>query len=60
MDPLSTLKQIREIVKKTNDRELVKLILDLQKNVFAMESHSLKIAAELASVKCLGHRLVDR
>jgi hypothetical protein len=57
MDPLNTLKQIREIVKKTEDRELVKLILDLQKEVFAMESHSLKLAAELASLKRQLHLL---
>jgi hypothetical protein len=35
MDPLSTLKKIREIIRNTTDRELVELILDLQKDVGA-------------------------
>jgi hypothetical protein len=51
MDPISTLKMIREIIKKTEDRELVKLILDLQKEVFTVERRSLKLAAELATLK---------
>ena len=51
MDPLSTLKRIREIIRNTADRELVKLILDLQKDVFAIESHNLKLASELTTLK---------
>ncbi|MFY9532344.1 MAG: hypothetical protein WBC04_12015 [Candidatus Acidiferrales bacterium] len=51
MDPLSTLKKIREIIKNTTDRKLVKLILDLQKDAFAIESENLKLASELASLK---------
>jgi hypothetical protein len=51
MDPLSTLKQIREIIKKTNDRALVELILELQKDVFAIESHNLRLAAELGNLR---------
>jgi hypothetical protein len=51
MDPLNTLKKIREVIKNTTDRELVKLILDLQKDVFAIESQNLKLASELASLK---------
>jgi hypothetical protein len=51
MDPLSTLKKIRKIIRNTTDRELVKLILDLQNDVFEIESHDLKLASELASLK---------
>jgi len=51
MDPLSTLRKIRRIISNTADRELVKLILDLQKEVFAIESHNLELASELASLK---------
>jgi hypothetical protein len=50
-DPLDTLKQIREIIKKANDRELVRLVLDLQKEVFALESEYLKVNAELLKLK---------
>jgi hypothetical protein len=51
MDPLSTLKKIRKIIRTTNDRELVRLILDLQKEIFAIESYNLELASELASLK---------
>jgi hypothetical protein len=51
MDPLSTLKKIREIIRNTTDRDLVKIILDLQRDVFATESHNLKLVSELASLK---------
>lgn len=51
MDPISTLRKIRKIISNTADRELVKLILDLQKEVFAIESHNLELASELASLK---------
>jgi hypothetical protein len=51
MDPLSTLTKIRKIISNTADRELVKLILDLQKEIFAIESHNLELASELASLK---------
>jgi hypothetical protein len=51
MDPLNTLKKIRKIIRTTTDRELVRLILDLQKEVFAIESHNLELASELASLK---------
>ncbi|SRR6266404_7191205 len=47
MDPLSTLKKIRKIIRTTTDRELVRLIFDLQKEVFAIESHNLEFASEL-------------
>jgi hypothetical protein len=51
MDPLNTLKKIRKIIRNTADRELVRLILDLQKEIFAVESHNLELASELASLK---------
>jgi hypothetical protein len=51
MDPLSTLKKIREIIRNTTDHDLVKIILDLEKDVFATESHNLKLASELASLE---------
>jgi len=53
MDPLSTLKKIRKIITNTTDRELVRLILDLQKEVFAIESHNLELASELTNLKQL-------
>jgi hypothetical protein len=51
MDPLNTLKKIRKIIRNTTDPELVRLILDLQKEVFAIESLNLELASELASIK---------
>ena len=51
MDPLNTLKKIRKIIRNTTDRELVRLILDLQKEIFAIESHNLELASELTSLK---------
>lgn len=51
MDPLSTLKKIRKIIRNTADRELVRLILDLQKEVFAIESRNLELASELTNLK---------
>lgn len=51
MDPLSTLKKIRGIIKSTTDRELVELILDLQKDVFELEARNLTLTSELADLK---------
>jgi hypothetical protein len=51
MDPLNTLKKIRKIIKNTTDRELVRLVLDLQKEVFATESHNLELTSELTTLK---------
>jgi len=51
MDPLNTLKKIRKIISNTTDRELVRLVLDLQREVFAIESHNLELASELTSLK---------
>src|SRR5215470_18111702 len=50
-DPVDALRQIRHIIKKLNDRELVKLILDLQKEFFAMKNENLMLFAELAKLK---------
>jgi hypothetical protein len=51
MDPLSTLKQIRDIIAKCNDPKLVKPLLQLQNEFFALESQNLELAAEVASLK---------
>ena len=51
MDPLSTLKKIRGIIKNTTDRELVELVLDLQKDLFEIESHNITLTSELAGLK---------
>ena len=51
IDPLTTLQQIREIIKKSRDRKLVRLILDLQTDVFALESEHAKLKAEFAKLK---------
>jgi len=50
-DPLNTLRQIREIIKRSNDRELSELILALQRDIFSLESENLKLNFELASLK---------
>jgi hypothetical protein len=51
IEPLTTLQQIREIIRKTRDRKLVRLILDLQTDVFALESEQAKLKAEIAKLK---------
>lgn len=50
-DPLDTLRQIREMVKRSNDPELLKLILTLQRSIFALESDNLKLNTALTSLK---------
>ena len=50
-DPIETLRQIREMVKRSNDPQLLKLILTLQREIFALESENLKLNVELASLK---------
>lgn len=55
IDPLSTLKQIREVIKKCEDRDLVRLLLALQGEVFELHSANLKLDAELTNLK----RLLD-
>jgi hypothetical protein len=50
-DPINTLRQIRKMVKRSNDPELLKLILALQRDIFALESDNLKLNAELTSLK---------
>jgi hypothetical protein len=51
VDPLSALKQIRQIIRKSSDRELVRLILDLQRDFFALARDNLRLKAEIASLK---------
>jgi hypothetical protein len=50
-DPLGTLKKIREIIKKYHDRELMKMILALQTELFELHSDILNLDAELASLR---------
>jgi hypothetical protein len=50
-DPLNTLRQIREMIKRSNDQELLKLLLALQRDIFALESDNLTLNVELASLK---------
>ena len=50
-DPLNTLRQIRETIKRSNDQELLKLVPALQRDIFALESDNLKLNVELASLK---------
>lgn len=50
-DPLNTLRQIREMIKRSNDQELSRLILALQRDIFALESENLKLSVELTSLK---------
>jgi len=50
-DPVNTLRQIRELIKRSDDLELFKLILALQRDIFALESENLNLNAELASLK---------
>ena len=50
-DPLKTLRQIREMIKRSNDQELFKLILALQRDIFDLESENLKLNVELTSLK---------
>jgi hypothetical protein len=51
VDPLDTLKQIRKIIIRTNDRDLTKLIFALQKEYFALESEHLKLNAKFAKLE---------
>jgi hypothetical protein len=50
-DPLNTLRQIREIIKRSNDQKLSDLVLALQRDIFSLESDNLKLNFELASLK---------
>jgi hypothetical protein len=51
VEPIETLKQIRHILKKSNDRELIELILDLQNELFALMGELFKVNAELTKLK---------
>ena len=50
-EPIDTLRQIREMVKRSSDPELLKLILALQRDIFALESDNLKLNLELTSLR---------
>ena len=50
-DPVDTLTQIRHIITKTNDRQLIKLILDLEKEFFALKNESLMFHTDLVKLK---------
>ena len=51
LNPLNTLNQIREIIKKANDPELANLVLDLQDHVFEIESQNLKLSTDLINLR---------
>jgi len=50
-DPVNTLRQIRELIKRSDDLELSKLILALQRDIFALESENLNLNVKLESLK---------
>lgn len=50
-DPLNTLRRIREMFKRSNDQEVFRLILALQRDIFALESENLKLNVELTGLK---------
>ena len=51
IDPLSTLKQIKDLVQKYNDLPLMKQILDLQTEVFELQTENISLKDELATLK---------
>lgn len=51
MDPLSTVKQISELVKKYNDLELMKQIVTLQTEVFDLQREKLRLETELSNLQ---------
>jgi hypothetical protein len=50
-DPITLVKDISQVVKKFNDLELMKQIVDLQTAVFDQQQEILKLSKELASTK---------
>jgi hypothetical protein len=48
VDPIGTLKNISEIVKKYNDLELMRQIVDLQSQVFELQQENLALKKERA------------
>lgn len=51
MDAMSTLKDISALVKKYNDLELMKQIVDLQTQVFELQQDNLRLQKELSDFK---------
>ena len=51
MDPLSTIKDISALVKKYNDLELMKQIVDLQNEVFELQQNNLRLQKELSELQ---------
>jgi len=51
MDPISTLKDISALVKKYNDLELMKQIVDLHGEVFELQQDNLRLQRELADLQ---------
>lgn len=51
IDPLGTLKQIKDLVGKYNDLPLMKQILDLQTEIFELQTENLKLRDELADLR---------
>jgi len=49
MDPLANLKEISNIIKKYNDLELMKRIVDLQTEVFELQTKNLDLKQQLGS-----------
>src|ERR1700680_3366392 len=51
VDALNTLRQIKNLVEKYNDLPLMKQILDLPTEVFALQTENLRLRDELADLK---------
>ena len=51
MDPVSTIKDIATLVKKYNDLELMKKIVDLQSELFELQQENLRLQRELSEVE---------
>ncbi len=51
MDPISTLKDISTLVKKYNDIELMKQIVDLHTQVFELQQDNLRLNKELSELR---------
>ena len=51
MGPLSTVKQISELVRKYNDLELMRQIVTLQTEVFDLQRENLRLETELSNLQ---------
>ena len=51
MDPLNTLKDISALVKKYNDLELMRRIVDLQQEVFDLQQTNLDLQKQIAALR---------